>query len=101
MESLLAAVRYLLVTLYCILSYKGIAPFGPIPLGLLCASFLAHNAFVHFIHFRSRQALYLGHVNLMIHVAQTTLLVTLTGAENSPCCWLRCSMPPISAGPMP
>ncbi len=87
-ESVLAGVRYLLVLLYGSLGYMNNAPFGPIPLSLLCASFLAHNALVHFIHFRGRQTLYLGHVNLMIHVAQTTLLVTLTGAEKSPFCIL-------------
>jgi len=87
-ESVLAGVRYLMVLLYGILSYRDGAPFGPVALGLLCTSFLAHNALVHYLHLRGKQAWYLGHTNLMIHVAQTTLLVTLTGAERSPFCIL-------------
>jgi len=87
-ETVLAAVRYLMVILYGTLAYQGNAPFSTIPLVLLCVSFLAHNTFVHYIHFRRRQTLYLGNANLTIHIAQSTLLVTLTGAESSPFCIL-------------
>lgn len=87
-ESVLAAVRYLLIILYVTLTVQGSAPFGTMPLLLLCGSFLAHNALVHYVHFRGHQTQYLGHANLMIHIAQTTLLVTLTGAESSPFCIL-------------
>lgn len=88
MESALAAVRYLLVIFYGGLAYRGTAPFGNEALALLCTALIAHNLFVHFLHFTGRHERFLGHGNLLAHLAQTTLLVTLTGAESSPFCIL-------------
>lgn len=90
-ESVLAGTRYLLVILYIALYFRrsdSAPPMEQIPLVLLCVSFLTHNALVHYIHFRGHQTRYLGHTNLMIHIVQSTLLVTLTGAGSSPFCIL-------------
>lgn len=91
-ESVLAGMRYLLVFLYVTLYFTAGSvedrPISTIPLVMLCVSFLVHNGMVHYIHYRGRQAQYLGHANLMVHIAQSTLLVTLTGAESSPFCIL-------------
>ena len=53
-------------------------------MSVLAISYLVHNIVVHGIAFTKRYRLYLRSANLLGHIIQCTILVTLTGAENSP-----------------
>jgi len=83
-EMLLLTLRYGLVALYGVLYYFERAPFDGMGLLVLAVPFLLHNGLVHLVHFLRRFELYLHRANLLVHVVQCTILVTLTGAENSP-----------------
>lgn len=86
MEFALLLIRYGLVFLYCALFLRSEAPFGYAGIVLLSISFFTHNGVVHFISWTGRLRFFLGRANMLVHIGQTTLLVTLTGAESSPFC---------------
>lgn len=53
---------------------------------LVVLAFLAHNAVVHFVLWSGRRRIFLDRLNMVAHIAQNTLLVTVTGGAASPFC---------------
>ncbi len=84
LEAILLVARYVLVVLYSGLYFNDMAPFEYLGMLTLAVSFLLHNVVVHAITFTGLYRLYFHRGNLLVHIVQCTILVTLTGAENSP-----------------
>ncbi len=84
LEFLLLLGRYAILALYGLLYHYEKAPFDGWGLLVLAVPYLVHNAAVHWIGNAGRYHLYLRGANLLVHLVQITILVTLTGAENSP-----------------
>lgn len=85
LEFFLLLTRYALLVLYGMLyRYAETPPFDILGMLVLAIPFLAHNAAVHAIGYLGCYHLYLRGGNLLIHLVQITILVTLTGAEGSP-----------------
>jgi PAS domain S-box-containing protein len=84
LETILLVARYFLVVLYGGLLYKDMAPFDGMGMLTLAVPYLLHNGIVHVIAYTRLHRLYLHRANLFVHIVQCTILVTLTGAENSP-----------------
>ncbi len=84
LETILLVARYFVVGLYGVLFYREQAPFESLGMICLATFYLTHNVAIHIIGFTHRHRLYLHRVNLLVHIVQCTILVTLTGAENSP-----------------
>lgn len=84
LEFVLLLARYAILVLYGVLFYAGHAPFDGLGMLVLAIPYLAHNVAVHTIGNMGWHHLYLRGANLLVHLVQITILVTLTGAENSP-----------------
>jgi PAS domain S-box-containing protein len=84
LETVFLIARYVLVAIYAGVYFRGAAPFDGVGMLILGAAFLLHNIAVHIISYYRLYRLYLQGVNLLAHTLQCTILVMLTGAENSP-----------------